>query len=319
MKILIAEDNEDSSKLLVKQLRALSYEVSSAANGKEALSQGLKDPPDVLVSDILMPEMDGYGLCMEWKQNEKLRSIPVIFFTATYTSDEDEKFARSLGADAFIHKPVELEDLVQILIETVEKSRLDKQHPAGVASGGITSGGITSDGVASARTLSIESSNFLIEHNKRLLARLYHKVAQLETDILERKRAEEAVRESEEKFRQFFENAQIFCYILSPEGIILEINQTACQALGYTKEELIDQPLGRICPPEYLPRFRELVREWNRTNLIKNEEMTVLTQKGEKRDVIFSAGVIRNGEGKITSVVSVQRDITELKRIFQTV
>jgi two-component system, cell cycle sensor histidine kinase and response regulator CckA len=294
LKILIAEDNEDNRKLLVKQLRFLNHEVTGAANGKEALSIGLADPPDILVTDILMPDMDGYQLCVEWKQNEKLQSIPLIFFTATYTSDEDEKFALSLGGDAFIRKPVELNNLSLILTELYEKGK----------SGNLPHPEFTSAG----------SSKFLIEHNKRLLSKLYHKVAQLEMDINERKKAEESVRESEEKFRQFFENAQVYCYILSPAGIIIEINQTACQSLGYRKEELIGRPLSRISPPEYLSRFQELVKEWNLTGLIKGEEMVVLTRTGVKRDVILSISAIRSQAGAITSMISVQRDITEVKQ-----
>jgi PAS domain S-box-containing protein len=293
LKILIAEDNEDSRKLMEKQLRALGHEVKVAVNGKEALSKGLENPPDILVSDILMPEMDGYQLCVEWKQNKRLQSIPLIFYTATYTSDEDEKFALNLGADAFVRKPVEFESLAQTLTDVFARARSAK--------------------LPSSELIPDKPSGFLVEHNKRLLAKLYYKVAQLETDIAERKRAEEAVRESEEKFRQFFENAQVYCYILSPAGIILEINQTACQSLGYGKKDLVGQPLSRICSPEYQPRFQEIVREWNNTGLIKSEEIVILSRAGEKRDVILSMGVIRDRAGIVTSIVCIQRDITELK------
>ena len=65
MKILIVEDNEDSRNLLVKQLHAYSHEVTAAANGAEALKNALAQPPGIIISDILMPEMDGFQLCHE--------------------------------------------------------------------------------------------------------------------------------------------------------------------------------------------------------------------------------------------------------------
>jgi len=115
MRILIVEDNEDSRILLMKQLRASGYEVIAAANGVEALEQALAEPPDLVISDIMMPQMDGFKLCYECKCNERLRDIPFVFYTATYTKEEDEKFALSLGARAFIRKPMEPEAIIQSL------------------------------------------------------------------------------------------------------------------------------------------------------------------------------------------------------------
>ena len=85
MKILIVEDNKDSRNLLMKQLGAYGHEVTPTANGAEALEQALVQPPDIIISDIMMPEMDGFQLCNECKQNDKLKNIPFVFYTATYT------------------------------------------------------------------------------------------------------------------------------------------------------------------------------------------------------------------------------------------
>ena len=79
-----------------------------ATDGVEALSQALKNPPDILVSDIQMPNMDGYQLCREWKQSHALKDIPIVFYTATYTSADDEKFALALGGERIYtqtHRP----------------------------------------------------------------------------------------------------------------------------------------------------------------------------------------------------------------------
>ena len=123
MKVLVAEDNKEGRYLLEKLLQAYGYEVTAVANGAEALEQALASPPDIIVSDIMMPKMDGFQLCHQCKQNEQLKKIPFVFYTATYTSDEDEKFALSLGANAFIPKPNEPDVLVQRLSEIFEKAK----------------------------------------------------------------------------------------------------------------------------------------------------------------------------------------------------
>ena len=83
MKILIVEDNEDSRVLLESFLQASGYAVESAENGMLALEIAKRTHPDLIISDILMPEMDGYALCRAIKSDEQLRTIPFIFYTAT--------------------------------------------------------------------------------------------------------------------------------------------------------------------------------------------------------------------------------------------
>ncbi len=122
MRILVAEDNEDRRNLLVKQLRAYGHEVTAVANGAEALEQALAQPPDIIISDILMPKMDGFQLGQECKRNEQLKNIPFVFYTATYLKDEDRKFDLSIGADTFIPKPATPDVIVQKLCEVYEKS-----------------------------------------------------------------------------------------------------------------------------------------------------------------------------------------------------
>jgi CheY-like chemotaxis protein len=115
MKILIAEDEKENRYLLERLLQGYGHEVTATANGAEALEQALAQPPALIISDIMMPKMDGYKLCYECKQNDKLKDIPFVFYTATYTSIEDEKFALKLGARAYIRKPTDPETLIQML------------------------------------------------------------------------------------------------------------------------------------------------------------------------------------------------------------
>ena len=157
MKILIAEDDENSRELLDTLLTAKGYEVVSVDNGVKALSylnsqSDLNSQSvDLIISDILMPEMDGYGLCRAIKQNQALAHTPIVFYTATYISEQDKRFALSLGAAKFLVKPLAVSDLMESIEavigsshkETLPKSRglyrgsplkFDKQHAERVRS-----------------------------------------------------------------------------------------------------------------------------------------------------------------------------------------
>ena len=119
MKILIAEDSESSRVLLKTALVAEGYEVVAFENGSKALAYLETQMVDLIVSDILMPEMDGYGLCREVKQNSYLENIPFIFYTSTYTSPQDERFAISMGATKFLIKPMATLDLLKVIKDVI--------------------------------------------------------------------------------------------------------------------------------------------------------------------------------------------------------
>jgi CheY-like chemotaxis protein len=101
MKVLIVEDDEDSRVFLERALRGHHYSVESAGNGVEALGKAYEWHPDLIISDILMPGMNGFELCRRVKTDEKLRNIPFIFYTATFVDQNDEKLAMALGASRF--------------------------------------------------------------------------------------------------------------------------------------------------------------------------------------------------------------------------
>ena len=126
MKILIAEDDENSRQLLETVLSSEGYEVVSFENGLKAFAYLQTEIVDLIVSDILMPEMDGYGLCRAVKQNHQLQNVPFIFYTATYTSSQDERFALSLGATKFLIKPMVMTDFLKVI-----SSVLSSEHKSG--------------------------------------------------------------------------------------------------------------------------------------------------------------------------------------------
>ncbi len=116
-RIIIVDDLNLNRYMLETMLKARGHDVVGAGNGLDALVAARNAPPDLVVSDILMPVMDGFQLCLEWRSDEKLKNIPFMFYTATYTSKKDEEFALALGADRFVIKPQEPEILIGMIDE----------------------------------------------------------------------------------------------------------------------------------------------------------------------------------------------------------
>ncbi|HEX4084751.1 MAG TPA: response regulator [Chthoniobacteraceae bacterium] len=119
MKVLIVDDVDTNRKLLRVNLEAEGIDTFEAADGMEALDKLKEETADVIISDILMPRMDGYRFCQEVRRNPKLESIPFIFYTSTYTSTGDEKLALDCGADRYIKKPAPLNVLMSAIEELV--------------------------------------------------------------------------------------------------------------------------------------------------------------------------------------------------------
>ncbi|MGD2278924.1 MAG: PAS domain-containing sensor histidine kinase [Candidatus Omnitrophota bacterium] len=132
--------------------------------------------------------------------------------------------------------------------------------------------------------------------------------------IIRFKQAEQALKQSEKRFRQFFENDPNYCYMVSPEGKILDINDEALKALGYKRKEIVGTPVvAKLYAPSSRERVKKLFKRWIRTGKIRNEELKVLTKSGEERTVILNVDAVRDVKGKILHSISEQLDITDRK------
>jgi CheY-like chemotaxis protein len=110
--ILLVEDIPNVDELLEVTLRFKGYPVVTARNGEEALEKVAIEKPALVITDILMPKMDGYALVHQLRNNPQTSDIPVIFVSATYITPEDRNFALSLGGGCFIEKPIDAEDFL---------------------------------------------------------------------------------------------------------------------------------------------------------------------------------------------------------------
>jgi len=127
--ILIVEDVPNVLELLEVTLRFKGYSVITARNGEEALEAIKKQRPALIVTDILMPKMDGYAFVQKLRLNIDTRAIPVVFLSATYVTPEDKQFALSLGAARFMEKPIDTEDFLLTVAELVTQQPFTQPQP----------------------------------------------------------------------------------------------------------------------------------------------------------------------------------------------
>ena len=127
--LLIVEDDPDILKLLQTTLKFRGYRVISARNGREGLESVKKERPAIVIADIMMPKLDGFGLVHRLRLNPETRDIPVIFITATYVTPEDKDFALSIGATRFLQKPVDLEEFLTTITDLLQQGTVPAAEP----------------------------------------------------------------------------------------------------------------------------------------------------------------------------------------------
>ncbi|MCX6156268.1 MAG: ATP-binding protein [Candidatus Kapabacteria bacterium] len=120
-KILMVDDEDIFIPSLRILFNNLGYELNYAPNGEEALTVARNEPPVLIISDIQMPVMDGFELCHQWHQDDNLKDIPFVFFSATYNEPENIEFALNIGADKFIPKDTDIDVFSSLIQEIIQK------------------------------------------------------------------------------------------------------------------------------------------------------------------------------------------------------
>ena len=148
-RILVADDEPVQRKLTVRRLADAGYAVETAVDGEDALARARHDPPDAIVSDVLMPKLDGYGLCRAVRQDPRLAHLPVVLASSAYVEQEDRDLAVKMGADALVTRTPDL----GAVIVALEASRSPGSRPGSSCTSTprprISSGWCTSSSVSS--------------------------------------------------------------------------------------------------------------------------------------------------------------------------
>ncbi len=292
MRVLIVDDDRYNRDLLSHILAKNNIEHIEAENGKQALEL-LKNEEkfDAVISDILMPEMDGFQLTINLKENKKLKHLPIILYSSTYKEDEDKNFAIKLGVDSFLVKPAPADELISTLNDVVGKKGARKL------------GRIKSD----------ESYKL---YSTRLIKKLERKLVELEEASKREAELSSEAAKNLIKYRAIFDNAND-ALIITNSQVIIECNTQASQLFGLDKMELIGKSFW-LLSSEYQLDGKSSIITWkeklNEVHRKKNLvfEWTVRNSEGNLIDVeIGLSSFLLNDE---THYLLVLRDLTERKQ-----
>lgn len=209
------------------------------------------------------------------------------------------------GKTIFVARVSELPPEEHRVKEILESGGIKSMITIPIYLGGTVMGFVGCDAVREERTWSDDTEAMLAT------------VSGMFASALERKQVDSALHQSETMFRQFFENSPEYCYMISSDGTILNVNSAALEVLGYEKSELINESLSIIYAPESQLKMKRLFKQGQETGNIRNEEMTIVAEDGTRRTVLLSTDIIRKSDGTISHSISVQRDITERKHVQQ--
>jgi PAS domain S-box-containing protein len=326
MKVLVVDDEPDARYLIATLLKGRGHEVIEAEDGVDALEKARREPVDIVVTDVLMPRMDGYQLCREWKADPQLSKVPFVFYSATYTEPADEQFAGNLGADAYFIKPQDPDVLVGLIEE-----QLRLHH------------GRTTPPRAAVTT---EETAVLREYNERLVAKLEQKVQELATanaglqqtlevlsdevdvkktlieqltsDIKKKKKVEADLRSANELIGAIIESSPLAIVAFSLDYSTTLWNPAAEALFGFTADEMLGSDYRLVVQDgavgDFEARFRGAVED----------DLGYVTERQAKRkdggciDVRVSAAPLHDSDGAVRGLVGMFADVTEARRIETT-
>ena len=121
--ILVVDDTPQNLKLLADMLEAQGYAVAAAAGGEAALERIRESVPDLVLLDIMMPRKNGYQVCRSIKEDETLRTLPVLMLSAK-SQPSDRFWAKRVGADGFVAKPFDPADLLREIHALLQKTQV---------------------------------------------------------------------------------------------------------------------------------------------------------------------------------------------------
>lgn len=286
MNILIVDDREENLYLLETLLKANSHSVQSAANGKQALERLKAGDIDMIISDILMPVMDGFQLCRHVKTDETLHHIPFIVYTATYTGPQDEEFAKKIGADLFLVKPCEPEVFMESLREVAASSK---------------------DRKIASTPKPLKQEEMLKLYSERLVRKLEQKMLELEKEVQTRQETEEFLRAI---FKAANNVALVVTDLTNMDAMITDFSPGAEQIFGYTAEEAIGKPVAMLHRPEDIEKYAGIRHHTRENREGFTGEVIKVRKSGEQFPALFSLYPILNKDGDVIAILSVTIDIT---------
>ena len=317
--ILIVEDSPVEAELLRRTLAGAGYAVNVTHNGAEGLRAAREQRPALVMSDINMPEMDGYELCRTIKYDKELWNVPLILLTVL-SEPEDIITAINCGADAYIVKPFSEKNMLarisSLLGTPITRPRVLERRQEVLEYGGklkeITGGGQQILHLLFSLYENTLNQNAELFATQNMLNQLNEN---LDHQVRERTAA---LKESEERYKRITEGLTDYLYTVRVEnGRAVETRQSPASVIvtGYSQEEFAADPFLWI--QMVLPEDRELVNEHVRRILAGEDgspiEHRIIRKDGQIRWVSDTAVLCKDATGKLLSYDGLIKDITARK------
>jgi PAS domain S-box-containing protein/putative nucleotidyltransferase with HDIG domain len=316
-RILIVEDSLVQVARLKNLLQGRGYWVTVATNGQEALAAAREREPDLIISDIIMPGMDGYEMCQAIKHDGVLRDIPVILLTVL-SDTKDVIRALKAGVDYYLTKPYYenhlLSQVESALARPVRQKNDGAEEELEVAFGGERHV-ITSDRQQILNLL-LSTYDNAVQQNQKLINtqhELQKMNEQLQQGIIDRKQAEGEIRRLKDFNEGIVQNMAEGIAVEDAEGCIIFVNPAAADLLGYSPEELVGQHWTAIVPSDQHPSV-QAAHERRMHGEADRYELQLVRQDGTLVPVLVS-GSPRIEEGRFAGTLTVFTDITEHKQV----
>ncbi|MDD5614598.1 MAG: PAS domain S-box protein [Candidatus Methanoperedens sp.] len=330
--ILIVEDSPTQAEQLKFLLQKNNYQVCVARNGREAIDLMRRQMPTIVLSDIVMPEMDGYQLCSYIKSDEAFKKIPVVLLTSL-SDPGDVLKGLECGADNFMTKPYDEKILVSRLKYLIVNKHLRETDKVqmGVE---IFFGGhkyfITAerqqilDLLFSTYETAVWKNIELVRVqeelkalNERLEEMVDERTAALKAEIEQRKRAEDEIRITKEKHESFFNNTSDAISIVDLNENILQVNKAFEKLYGWDSQEITGKRLPMV-PEHLMADAQRIIDELKAGQVINSYETIRKGKDGSLHDVSLTVSPICDKEGNVTAYAGISRDITERKHAEET-
>ena len=316
-RILIVEDSLVQVARLKNLLQERGYWVTVATNGQEALAAAREREPDLIISDIIMPGMDGYEMCQAIKHDGVIRDIPVILLTVL-SDTKDVIRALKAGVDYYLTKPYYenhlLSQVESALARPVRQKNDGTEEELEVAFGGERHV-ITSDRQQILNLL-LSTYDNAVQQNQKLIKtqrELQKMNEQLQQEIIDRKQAEGEIRRLKDFNEGIVQNMAEGIAVEDAEGCIIFVNPAAADLLGYSPEELVGQHWTAIVPSDQHPSV-QAAHERRMHGEADRYELQLVRQDGTLVPVLVS-GSPRIEEGRFAGTLTVFTDITEHKQV----
>ncbi|MGB6064011.1 MAG: response regulator [Desulfomonilaceae bacterium] len=333
--ILIVEDSPMQAKRLRLLLEQHGYKAMIAYNGREGLQAASNYKPSLIVSDVIMPVLDGYEMCRILKRDEDLKHIPIVLLTSL-SNPQDVFLGLESGADSYVSKPFQAESLLarieSVLAASVHiktgKELEDLEIVVGEKRYVITSSrhqilnlllSTYQDAVEQNRNLR-EMRTKLVMLNERLETLVAERTASLRREIAERKRTEQDLASEKERLSVTLRSIGDGVITTDTEGKIVLVNRAAEDLTGWPQEETVGKSLTKIFDLTGTKEFaggETVVQNILKTGalLSLDDEIILRSRNGLERTVAVSGTPIFDRMSRIIGAVLVFRDITERKKM----